>query len=101
MRKVIIMVFSALAIGGGGYLLGLEHERNKSSLSFGSSNTASLQEGKLLRLVDENGTVRPLLNSKTWGKSSFDNISLPLNHQTDVRPRSLIVGRNSPNGTSF
>lgn len=101
MRKAIIMIFSALAIGGGGYLSGLEHEENESSLSSGTSNTSSPLLGRLLHLVDESGKIRPLPNSRTWGKNSFENISLPLSYQSDVRPESLIVGRNTPNGTRF
>jgi hypothetical protein len=101
MKKAVIILFSAFAIGGGGYFLGLENGKNKTYLSSGSSDAASPQEGKLLRSVDANGTVRPLLNSKTWGKTSFDDISLQLNYQADVRPDSLTVGRNTPNGTRF
>lgn len=101
MKKEIVMMVSAIAVGGGGYLLGSQHEENQAAFSSGSTDLTSAQEGNLLRLVDAGGTVRPLSNSKTWGKTSFDDTTLQLNYQTDVRPEFLRVGRNTPNGTRF
>ena len=100
--KKIVTTFAALAIGGAGYFLGLKHEENKAVLSTSSGESATPDEqGKLLRLVNDSGTILPVPRSKTWGKTSFDDIRLTLNYQTDVRPTSLRVGRNTPNGTKF
>jgi hypothetical protein len=53
----------------------------------------------LLRVVDNK--IQAMPNSKIWGKTSFKDIMLELHYRSRVRPSSLLVGRDHPNGSRF
>ncbi|MBC7191785.1 hypothetical protein [Marinobacter sp.] len=101
MKKLVINVFAVIAIAGIGYFFGLKHEENKTALSSGFLKTSQEDQGRLILHVDEDMKIQSLLNSKTWGKTSFTETKLELNYRSEVKPDSLIVERNTPNGIKF
>ena len=43
----------------------------------------------------------PLHESQTWGKMPDKDVMFPLQYHSRVRPESILIGRNHPNGTRF
>src|SRR5262245_30561144 len=62
--------------------------------------TATPAHGQLLQYITNN-QVRSMPNSKVWGKTSFTDVTLELHYRSSVRPTSLLVGRDHPNGIKF
>ena len=45
--------------------------------------------------------LAPLTASRCWGKTPDKDVTLPLHYHTRVRPESIVIGRDHPNGTRF
>lgn len=63
----------------------------------GPEATTAGQQNLFLKV--SNNQIQVFPKSKVWGKVSFDDVILDLNYKTKVKPTTLVVGRDHPNGT--
>ncbi len=98
MKKSVVLALSLIAIAVAGYFGLLAYKQSNVIESPALLVITPAEQGKLLQQVINN-QIQTIPKSRVWGKTSFDDVTLELNYKSTVRPTTLIVGRDHPNGT--
>lgn len=62
-----------------------------------SLESTPTEQGELIKQMIKN-RVQPITKSIVWGKTSFDDVILKLNYSSVVKPTTLRIGQDTPNG---
>lgn len=100
MKKLIIAIFATIVASVVGYLWFSNYKDFKPIESIALLEKIPVEEGKLIQKINKN-QIQFFQNSKVWGKTSFDDLRFELHYRAKVRPTTLIIGKDSPNGTKF
>lgn len=99
-KKSVVVILVLIAVTVAGYFGFLKYQEGTVIGSPKSLETASAEQGTLLLRATKN-QIQTIPTSRTWGRTSFDDLTFELNYPMAVKPTALLVGRNTPNGTRF